>query len=116
MAKCEGCGYCCTHFMMPVTLSDKHSDEDVRDLMKFLMDHGPAGRIECARTLNGFIYKDNTPCRHLDPRTKKCKVHGTEHQPQMCKEGYCDRARAKGTSRNAYVKDAENEQVKEGGF
>lgn len=111
---CERCGYCCTHFIMPVALSEKFSDEDARDLMKFLSYHGPVGRIETARSLNGFLYKDNTPCRHYDRRTKLCKVHDTPDQPEMCKNGFCDRARNKGMSRESYVtgNEAAEEVVK----
>lgn len=113
MARCEGCGYCCTHFIIPMSCGDKYRDEDVRDLMYFIGLHGDEGQFETARTINGFLLKNNQPCRYYDSETHKCMVHGTEKQPKLCKEGFCDRARGRGTDREAYA-DAESKAEVEG--
>lgn len=115
MAKCAGCGYCCTHFIIPMSCGDKYRDEDVRDLMAFIRLHGPEGQYETARTLNGFLLKDNQPCRYYDTETHKCTVHGTKKQPKLCQEGFCDRARGRGDDKDAYVTEDVREIVQGAG-
>lgn len=75
--KCKGCGECCTHIYVKHfkhVLKDEKEFEKLQGLFSFYSGLKIIGKDEL-----GLIFE----CKHLDPETKKCKIHFW--RPPICR-------------------------------
>ena len=75
--KCKGCGECCTHIYVKHfkhVLQDEKEFEKLQCLFSFYSGLKIIGKDEL-----GLIFE----CTHLDPETKRCKIHF--RRPGICR-------------------------------
>ncbi len=75
--KCKGCGECCTHIYVKHfkhVLQDEKEFEKLQCLFSFYSGLKIIGKDEL-----GLIFE----CTHLDPKTKRCKIHF--RRPGICR-------------------------------
>ncbi len=75
--KCRGCGECCTHIYVKHfkhVLQDEKEFEKLQCLFSFYSGLKIIGKDEL-----GLIFE----CTHLDPETKRCKIHF--RRPGICR-------------------------------
>ena len=75
--KCKGCGECCTHIYVKHfkhVLQDEKEFEKLQSLFSFYSGLKIIGKDEL-----GLIFE----CTHLDPKTKRCKIHF--RRPGICR-------------------------------
>ena len=75
--KCKGCGECCTHIYVKHfkhVLQDEKEFEKLQCLFSFYSGLKIIGKDEL-----GLIFE----CAHLDPETKRCKIHF--RRPGICR-------------------------------
>ena len=75
--KCTGCGECCTHIYVKHfkhVLQDEKEFEKLQCLFSFYSGLKIIGKDEL-----GLIFE----CTHLDPETKRCKIHF--RRPGICR-------------------------------
>ena len=75
--KCLGCGECCTHIYVKHfkhVLQDEKEFEKLQYLFSFYSGLKIIGKDEL-----GLIFE----CTHLDPETKRCKIH--YRRPGICR-------------------------------
>lgn len=75
--KCKGCGECCTHIYVK---HFKHVLQDEEEFKKLQCIFGfYSGLKIIGKDELGLIFE----CSHLDPETKKCKIHF--FRPAICR-------------------------------